>query len=347
MLELRRWWLACAVASLPCVSAPAVRADEDPDTEVARRLFDQGRALYLAGDYAQALKAFEEARIARPSPAFDFNIARCHDRLGSWTAALAEYERFAATAKDPDDLKEARERIEVLRERVKMAANRSTAEEHYRNAITAYNGGDHRRAIEEFKLAHAAVPDPLYLYNIAQAYRLMNAAADAVKYYQSFLAAAPDTPLRTSVQSRIDELKPALAASGGAAPVAAKGGAAPTANASSKPVAAAPPPAARPGNGAPSQRLASVAEVIKAHRAGFRACYDAWSAKNPGVPGKVALSFYLDPDGILNQASADSTSFSSSEVTSCIVAHARTLTYPAAPNGKYTRYNYPFDFKPN
>src|SRR6185295_12886613 len=93
---------------LLALAAPTARADDDdPDTELARRLFKEGSALYMAGDYQKALERFERARQAKPAAAFDFNIARCHDRLGRWTEALAEYERFIATATDAADIKEA------------------------------------------------------------------------------------------------------------------------------------------------------------------------------------------------------------------------------------------------
>ena len=88
-MQLTSRLLLVVLLLVTAVASPA-RADDDPDTEVARRLFKQGSTLYIAGDYQKALELFEKARLARPLPAFDFNIARCHDRLGRWTEALAE-----------------------------------------------------------------------------------------------------------------------------------------------------------------------------------------------------------------------------------------------------------------
>jgi hypothetical protein len=61
----------------------------------------------------------------------------------------------------------------------------------------------------------------------------------------------------------------------------------------------------------------------------------------------VTLSFYLAPDGNVDRADADAKgkSFVAPEVETCIEDFARSLKYPAATNGKFTRFNYPFDFK--
>jgi tetratricopeptide (TPR) repeat protein len=99
---------------LPCLAG----ADElpDPDTEMAQRLFNEGAAAYDAHDYARALERFEAARRLKPLPAFDYNIARCHDRLGHPREAIDSYQRYLAT--QPPDTTEIRERIAVLETRV-------------------------------------------------------------------------------------------------------------------------------------------------------------------------------------------------------------------------------------
>jgi tetratricopeptide (TPR) repeat protein len=103
------------------VGAPAVAAETDPDTEVAQRLFAEGASAYDAHDYARALERFEAARRLKPLPAFDYNIARCHDRLGQPGPALAAYERYLAAVPDAPDAAEVRARVAVLRGRVEPA----------------------------------------------------------------------------------------------------------------------------------------------------------------------------------------------------------------------------------
>ena len=325
-LRLLRLALCCLAFAL--AGTPA-RAEDDADTEVARRLFKEGRDLYGRGDYEKALAAFEKARTAKPLPAFDYNIARCHDRLGRWTEALAAYVRFVASTPDDAEAKEAQGRIQVLRERVRTAGAQASAEQHYKAAITAYNLDRWNAAITEFKLAHEAVADPLYVYSIAQAYRASSDAKNAILWYRAFLRDAPASPLRPTVEKRIADLE-------------------------SKPAAPAlvPGPGKRPdpkpsGDAPGSVRLEPIADVIKTNRAGFRACFDDWSRTHPGIGGRVVFSFYLDPDGVITQASAESKGIDAPDLGTCIVTFARTLRYPPAPNARFTRFNYPFDFKPN
>src|SRR5690348_7876731 len=90
------------------------RANEDPDTEVARKHFNAGRSFYDKGEYERALDEFQAARRVRPHPALDYNIARCLDRLEQYEDAIAAYERYAAT--NPPDVVEIRNRMSQLKE---------------------------------------------------------------------------------------------------------------------------------------------------------------------------------------------------------------------------------------
>jgi tetratricopeptide (TPR) repeat protein len=100
-----------AAAGIAFLSAMATaRADDlptraiDPDFEVAQREYRRGSELYEQSRYEEAIQSFEKANAARPRPAFDYNIARCYDRLGKWPEAVRFYERYLAspgTANDP------------------------------------------------------------------------------------------------------------------------------------------------------------------------------------------------------------------------------------------------------
>jgi tetratricopeptide (TPR) repeat protein len=106
------------VLALSLIHATA-SAKEDPDTEIARRHYDRGTQLYDAGQYREAVKEFEAANTLRPSPAFDYNMARCYDRLEEIAAAIAAYERYLAASATPGEDDEVRQRIVVLRQRLK------------------------------------------------------------------------------------------------------------------------------------------------------------------------------------------------------------------------------------
>jgi tetratricopeptide (TPR) repeat protein len=94
----------------------------DPDTEIATREFRRGLDLYNHERYAEAIVAFEKARAVKPSPAFDYNIARCYDRLAEWRPAIEGYERYLrAPGLSASDVAETRARVEVLKQRVAAA----------------------------------------------------------------------------------------------------------------------------------------------------------------------------------------------------------------------------------
>src|SRR5262245_28015839 len=68
------------------------------DAAQARTHFDRGRAFFEVNDFRNAIVEFKAAHVERPDPAFLYNIAECHRRLGEASEALAFYRRFLATA---------------------------------------------------------------------------------------------------------------------------------------------------------------------------------------------------------------------------------------------------------
>jgi tetratricopeptide (TPR) repeat protein len=94
------------------------------------------------------------------------------------------------------------------------------AKAHFSKASRLYEIGDYRHAIDEFKAAHLAKADPVFLYNIAQCHRQLGEREQAVTFYRRFLASSPNAPNRSEVQKRVAELE--------AEPAAAKQEAAPS-----------------------------------------------------------------------------------------------------------------------
>jgi tetratricopeptide (TPR) repeat protein len=211
---------------------------------------------------------------------------------------------------------------------------RQQARERYASAVNHFNAGEYAAAAEDFLAVHKISPQPALLYNVAQAYRLGSDGAHALEYYQQFLHDAPQAKQRADVERRIKELQ-----SSGVRPVVAVPDMSAPAGKGVKPTMGDKAPT--PG----SDRLQAVAEVIKQNRAGFRACFDKWSKAHPGVDGRVTLTFFLDPDGNLDQPDAAEKGFLAPEVGDCIEELSRTLKYPKSPSGKFTRFTYPFDFK--
>ncbi len=69
-----------------------------PIAAQARVHFDRGRTFFDVDEYRKAIAEFKAAHIEKPDPAFLYNIAECHRRLGEVSDALLFYRRFLAAA---------------------------------------------------------------------------------------------------------------------------------------------------------------------------------------------------------------------------------------------------------
>jgi tetratricopeptide (TPR) repeat protein len=99
--------LALAVPFLLAAPRPAfAQASAGPAPDEAARaleLNDAGSSLYAAGDYAGALRAFQQAYALVAEPNLLFNIAGCNERLGQRTQAVEYYRWFLSSSNaNPD-----------------------------------------------------------------------------------------------------------------------------------------------------------------------------------------------------------------------------------------------------
>jgi tetratricopeptide (TPR) repeat protein len=85
------------------------------------------------------------------------------------------------------------------------------AKSFYDEGTKYYSLGDFPKAIERYKKAFELKPDAVFLYNIAQAYRLSNDFTQALFFYKSFLRNLPNAPNREEVENRIKEMDEAQA----------------------------------------------------------------------------------------------------------------------------------------
>jgi tetratricopeptide (TPR) repeat protein len=74
---------------------------------------------------------------------------------------------------------------------------------HYQRATRAYDLQKYQEAIDEYQKAYEISGDPPMLYNIAQAYRLADQPAEAVRYYRRFLQRMPNARNRDDVERKI------------------------------------------------------------------------------------------------------------------------------------------------
>jgi tetratricopeptide (TPR) repeat protein len=81
------------------------------------------------------------------------------------------------------------------------------AQEKYNQGKISYDVGEFDAAIAAWKEGYKLSSEPIFLYNIAQAYRHAGNINQALFFYRSYLRNAPDAANRKIAEDRIDELE--------------------------------------------------------------------------------------------------------------------------------------------
>ena len=76
--------VAWAVLAVPAWGAEGDKAEAMAHFEAANRLYD-------IHEYAKALEEYKAAYLAKPDPAFLFNVGQCYRKLGKFDQALEFY----------------------------------------------------------------------------------------------------------------------------------------------------------------------------------------------------------------------------------------------------------------
>jgi tetratricopeptide (TPR) repeat protein len=92
--------LLVTAALLAALAAPRAAAAASPKEREARGHFQSGEAHFKAGQFEEALAAYQAGYDAKPLPGFLINIAQCQRRLGDLKAARATYQKFVLVAPD-------------------------------------------------------------------------------------------------------------------------------------------------------------------------------------------------------------------------------------------------------
>ncbi len=87
----------------------------------------------------------------------------------------------------------------------------AAAREHYSKGKAAQDAGDYDVASEEYLAAYEAYPQPLLLYNVAQAKRLGGARGEAIEFYEKYLELDPDGPGAVNSRELLAELRATIA----------------------------------------------------------------------------------------------------------------------------------------
>ena len=82
----------------------------------------------------------------------------------------------------------------------------SQAGERFEEGRQAYNAGEFDRAIELWRKGYELKDDPIFLYNIGQAYRQKGDYPRAIFFYKAYVREEPRAKNRPEVEARISEL---------------------------------------------------------------------------------------------------------------------------------------------
>ena len=83
---------------------------------------------------------------------------------------------------------------------------------HYQKATALFNLGEFADAATEYKEAYKVLPEPVFLYNIAQAYRLAGDLPKAAFFYTSYAHNATDPATKHEAEQRAKKLEERIAA---------------------------------------------------------------------------------------------------------------------------------------
>jgi tetratricopeptide (TPR) repeat protein len=117
------------------LAAPAKRPppddSADPEADASERAVEayrRGTELYNDAQFEAALEAFQEAATLYASPDFQFNIAKCYERLGELPQAVRHYETYLRTAGDTSDRAVVESTIADLKRRIEAEQNKPDPE---------------------------------------------------------------------------------------------------------------------------------------------------------------------------------------------------------------------------
>jgi hypothetical protein len=96
---------------------------------------------------------------------------------------------------------------------------------------------------------------------------------------------------------------------------------------------------------APPVTEATLAAFVKTRFPDIKGCYEAGLRGAPGLRGKVALRFTVQPDGAISEAAAPVDTLGAPGVTACLLEAVRAWRTPFRP-AEPAVVEYPFVFAP-
>lgn len=152
---LARRQITIQVAKLGKELGPALKkfVAEAP-VERAKALFAKGNEHYNLGEFVQALELYRRAYRAMPLPAFLFNIAQCHRKLGQHADAVTMYQSYLVGV--PSAQNKALVESLITESRAVLAAEQKTAAATEQARLDAERAAAEKEKAEEIRRAKEA-----------------------------------------------------------------------------------------------------------------------------------------------------------------------------------------------
>ncbi|MCB9549797.1 MAG: tetratricopeptide repeat protein [Myxococcales bacterium] len=93
----------------------------------AQQIFSRGEQAFANKQYADALKAFEEAYLLDPVPVLLYNIGRAHEELRQFDEAGRFFQRYLDRVPDASDRKQVEQRLALLRSAARAQSDADSA----------------------------------------------------------------------------------------------------------------------------------------------------------------------------------------------------------------------------
>lgn len=204
-----------------CVSVTATAAGQDDRVGRARALFQAGTEAFTEGDFRTAGQKFEQAYRLSPSAEMAFNVARAYERMSEYDKAVRYFRIYLRDVAEIEGSarRDIEQRIEALqaaqrRQREQVFTAPPTNDELAAEARTFFQRGvsmfqrrQYEAALQAFTAAHRFAPVAEVLYNLAVTCERLDRTRDAIDWYREYLRARPDSPDRSAIERKIDELR--------------------------------------------------------------------------------------------------------------------------------------------
>jgi len=182
-------------------------AQSKQDKREALRHFEQGEAYMKVKAFDKAVEEYRAAYEAVPKPGFLFNIGMAYMSAGEKKKALESFRRYLelepngrastearayATSLERDIRAEEEAAADALRKQREAEEKKREARQHADAAARHRSAKEYDKAASELNAAFDADPDPEYVYDLAEVYRLSGDRSRAIVEYERYRTLAPN-----------------------------------------------------------------------------------------------------------------------------------------------------------